>query len=233
VAEFVLNVEARTDTGKGVARKLRAGGRIPGICYGASEPQSIALDPHALDRLIRGSASGINTLIDLKVDGGGVFDGKKVLVKEVQRDPVTNEALHADLFAIDMTHTLEVAVPVHVKGIPIGVSMDEGILDHVLREIDIECLPHAIPDEIIIDVSMLEIGMSIHVRDLTLPAGVELRTDEDLSVVSVVAPKAIEEELPVADADADADAVEGEAEAGDKASPDGDGEGPGEKKADD
>lgn len=199
MAEFTLNVENRGDTGKGVARKLRAQGRIPGICYGSADPQAIALDPRALDGLLRSSASGMNTLIDLHVDGGGAFDGKKVLLKEVQRDPVTNAALHADFFALDMTHKIEVEVPVHVKGTPVGVSLMGGILDHVLREIEVECLPHAIPDEIVIDVTALEIGMSIHVRDLELPPGVELRSDEELSVVSVVAPKALEEEIPTAE----------------------------------
>jgi large subunit ribosomal protein L25 len=159
----------------------------------------------------------MNTLIDLKVGGGGSFDGKKVLVREVQRDPVSNAALHADFFALDMTHTIEVAVPVHVSGIPVGVSMEGGILDHVLREVHLECLPHSIPDEIVIDVSALEIGDSIHVRDLPLPEGVELRTDGDLSVVSCVAPKAIEEEVPAEGAEVaavDGEEAEGGAAAG-------------------
>jgi large subunit ribosomal protein L25 len=195
VADNALNVEVREATGKGVARKLRMAGRIPGICYGQNEAQAISLDPIALDRLIRKSASGMNTLIDLKVDGGGSFDGKKVLLKEMQRDPVSNAPLHADFFALDMTHTIEVAVPVRLTGTPVGVTLG-GILDQVLREIQLECLPHSIPEEIVADVSQLDVGMSIHVRELALPAGVTLRSDEDLSVVSVVAPKAVEEEVP-------------------------------------
>jgi len=208
VAEYTLKVEARSDTGKGVARKLRAAGRIPGVCYGTSDSQPVALDPKALDGLLRSSASGMNTLIDLKVDDGGAFDGKKVLVKEVQRDPITNNALHADFFALDMTHKIDVAVPVHVSGVAVGVSMADGILDHVLREIHLECLPHSIPDEIVVDVTALEIGDSIHVRELPLPEGVELRTDGDLAVVSVVAPKAIEEELPTEEAELEGEAGE-------------------------
>jgi large subunit ribosomal protein L25 len=203
VADNSLNVELRDATGKGVARKLRAAGRIPGICYGQDRTQPISLDPKALDRLIRSSASGMNTLIDLKVGGGGDFDGKKVLLKEMQRDPVNNAPLHADFFALDMTHRIEVAVPIHATGIPVGVSMSGGILDQALREIHLECLPYSIPEEIRVDVSQLEIGMSLHVRDLVLPEGVELRSDGDLSVVSVVAPKAIEEAAPT-------EALEGE-----------------------
>jgi large subunit ribosomal protein L25 len=217
VSDTTLNVETREGTGKGVARKLRAAGRIPGNCYGKGSAQSISVDPKALDRLIRRSASGLNTLIDLKIEGGGGFDGKKVLLKELQSDPVSNEFLHADFFAVDLTHTIDVAVPIHVSGIPVGVSLAGGILDQVLREIHLECLPGSIPEEIVIDVTGLEIGMSIHVRDLELPAGVELLSDSDLSVASVLAPKAAEEE-------AVSEAVEGEPEVGDAGSAEGDAE---------
>jgi large subunit ribosomal protein L25 len=208
VAENILNVEVREATGKGAARKLRATGRIPGVCYGHSQSQPITLDPRALDRLIERSASGVNTLIDLKVAGGGSFDGQKVLLKEMQRDPVTSAPLHADFLAVDLTHTIDVSVPIHVSGTAPGVTMG-GILDQVLREVHLECLPDSIPEEIIADVSELQIGMSIHVRDLPLPEGVELLSDKDLSVVSVATPKAIEEEVPVEEAAAEAE-VEGE-----------------------
>jgi large subunit ribosomal protein L25 len=200
VGENTLNAEVRESTGKGVARKLRAAGRIPGVCYGQAGTQAISLDPAALDRLIRKSASGVNTLIDLKVAGGGHFDGKKVLLKEMQRDPVTNAPLHADFFAIDLTHDITVSVPIHISGSAPGVTMGGGILDQVLREVQLECRPDAIPDEILADVSELDLGMSLHVRDLALPQGVKLLTDEDLSVVSVAAPKAVEEEAPVEEA---------------------------------
>jgi len=221
VAENTLNVEGREATGKGVARKLRAAGRIPGNCYGQSGTQSISLDPAALDRLIRASASGANTLINLKVAGGGSFDGKKVLLKEMQRDPVSNAPLHADFFALDLANTIDIAIPVRATGTPVGVTMGEGILDQVLREIHVECLPNAIPEEILADVTELEIGMSIHVRDLPLPAGVKLLSDGDLSVISVVAPKAIEEEVPAEEElteeeAAAAAAAEPEAEEGEK-----------------
>jgi len=206
VAENTLNVEVREATGKGVARKLRAAGRIPGVCYVKSQAQAITLDPLALDRLIYRSASGVNTLIDLKVEGGGNFDGKKVLLKEMQRDPVTSAPLHADFIVIDLTHTIDLAVPIRVSGVAPGVTMG-GIIDQVLREVHLECHPDSIPEEIIADVSELEIGMSIHIRDLPLPDDVKLLSDGDLSVVSVATPKAVEEEVPVEE-----EAVEGEVE---------------------
>jgi large subunit ribosomal protein L25 len=208
VAENTLNVEVREATGKGVARKLRAAGRIPGVCYGQSQAQPISLDPRALDRLIQRSASGVNTLIDLKVAGGGNFDGKTVMLKEMQRDPVTSAPLHADFLAVDLTHTIDVEVPIRVSGDAPGVKMG-GIIDQVLREVHLECLPDSIPEEIIADVSELEIGMSIHVRDLPIPENVELLSDGNLSVVSVATPKAVEEEVPVEEEAAEAE-VEGE-----------------------
>jgi len=223
VAENTLNAEVREATGKGVARKLRAVGRIPGICYGQAGIQPISLDPAALDRLIRRSASGMNTLIDLKVAGGGAFDGKKVLLKEMQRDPVTNAPLHADFFALDLTHDIDIAVPIHIRGSAPGVTIKGGILDQVLREVHVECRPDAIPDEVLADVSELDLGMSLHVRDLITPQGVKVLTDGDLSVVSVAAPKAVEEEAPVEEAGAEeaaeaveqvTEAAEGESEKG-------------------
>jgi len=198
VGEFSLGVELRERQGKGVARKLRAIGRIPGICYRRNaEPISISLDPQELDRLLRKASAGINTLIDLKVAGGGDFDGRQVLVKELQRHPISGAYLHADLYAVDLQQTIHVSVPVHIKGSAIGVTLGGGILDHAMRELDVECLPNAIPEEIAVDVSALEIGDSIHVRDLEIPAGVEILNDPDVSIVSVVAPALAEEAAPV------------------------------------
>ena len=212
MAEVALDVEVRSSIGKGAARKLRAAGRIPGVCYGSGRaPVSVSLDPRSLERLIATSATGINTLIDLRVSGGGDFDGRVVLVKELQRDPVSARALHADFYAVDLEQAIEVSVPIHVTGTAPGVT-NGGILDHALRELRLECLPRAIPDQILVDVSGLDIGMSLHVRDLVLPEGVTLMSDPDLSVISVVTPAALEEETAAA-APAEGEAVPAEGEA--------------------
>ena len=196
MAENPLGVEVREGRKKGAARKLRAAGRIPGVCYRPrAEALPIQLDPKALDRLLKGSAAGINTLIDLSVAGGGEFDGRVVMVKELQRDPVSGQLLHADLYAVDLQQSIEVSVPIQLVGRSEGVEMG-GILDHSLRELELECLATAIPEQISIDVSPLLLGQSLHVRDLELPSGVTLRSDPDISVVSIVAPAAVEE--PVA-----------------------------------
>lgn len=215
MGEFALDVAPRDGRGKGVARRLRAAGRIPAICYKHGGPSvAVSVEARALDRLLRTSSAGMNTLIDLKVSGGGDFDGAQVLVKELQRDPVDKSLVHADLFAVDLTESIHVSIPVHLDGTPHGVTMG-GVMDHALREIEVECLPNAIPEEIRIDVAALDIGDSLHVRDLTLPDGVELLTDADLSVVSVVAPTVAEEEAPAEEGE---ELAEGEAASGEAAS---------------
>ena len=222
MAENALNVETRQGAGKGVARKLRAAGRIPGVCYGKGEPSvSISLDPRALRRLLEQSEAGMNTLINLAVEGGGAFDGRMVLVRELQKDPVEGSYLHADFFAVDVQHAVEVSVPIHITGRAKGVELG-GILDQALREIDLECLPLAIPSEILVDVSELDVGQSLHVSDIALPEGVTLRSDPGLSVVSVVAPAKVEEvveeaEVEVEGEEAAAEEKEGAAEASEEA----------------
>lgn len=214
MGEFALGVELREEHGKGVARKLRAAGRIPAVCYRRNaEPVPVSLDPKELDRLLRNASSGINTLIDLKVTGGGDFDGRQVLVKELQRDPISGAYLHADLYAVDLQQKIHVSVPINLEGTPIGVSLGGGLLDYATREIDVECLPNAIPEEFTIDVSELEVGQSLHVRDIVVPEGVEILNDPDVTVMSVVAPLAIEEEAPAEEEEGEEGAVDAEATA--------------------
>jgi large subunit ribosomal protein L25 len=212
VADVSLGVEVRTGKGKGVARQLRREGRIPAVLYGRGRgTTSITLNPTELDRLIRTSHAGVNTLIDLT--GAGEVAGRTVIVKELQRAPVGGALLHADLYEIDLAERISVSVPIHLRGTAHGVTMG-GLIDHALRVVELECLPTAIPDEILVDVSHLEVGHSIHVSDLVLPEGVELVTSGELSVVSVVAPRM--EEEPVAEEvlieGAPAEPVEGEEE---------------------
>jgi len=221
VAENALQVQVRDASGKGVARKLRAAGRIPGVVYGRSQAAvRISLDPKLLRRVLTRSEAGLNTLFELDVEGGGALQGTPVLVRDLQRDPVKGDYLHADLLAVDLQQRLQVAVPVHLIGKASGVEFG-GILDHSLREIELLCLPTAIPKEIQVDVSSLDVGSSLHVRDLVLPEGVELRSDRDLSVVSVVLPAAEVVATPVEVAPVEgeaAPAAEGEVKAKEEAS---------------
>lgn len=206
MSESALQAEVREETGKGVGRRLRASGRIPAVLYGRGvENIKLSIEPRLLERALSSSHAGMNTLFDLQVAGRG--GATVVLVKELQRDPVRGSLVHADLYQVDLTQTIEVSVPIHVVGTSKGVSLDGGILDFPLREITIECLPRAIPDRIDVDVTELMVGESVHVRDLVLPQGVKLLSDADLSVVSVVQPTAEAEVRPAATAEAAAPAA--------------------------
>ena len=206
MAENALVAELRDATGKGVARKLRAAGRIPAVLYGkGAESKAISVDPSALQRLLQSGGAGMNTLIELSVDG----TTRTVLVKEFQRDPVRGHPLHTDFYLVNLDKKVEVSVPIRLLGRPQGVELG-GILDHPLREIELECFPRAIPESVDVDVSELDVGQSIHVRDLELPEGASVRTDGNLAVASVVAPAVVEEPVVEEAEEGEEGAVEGE-----------------------
>ena len=211
MSENALQVQAREGTGKGVARKLRSAGRIPAVLYGRGrETVPIALDPRALERILR--AGGLNTLLDVTVEQRSDLGTTVALVKELQRDPLRGVITHVDLYQVDLTRAIEVDVPVHLVGKPKGIE-EGGVLDHILREVRIECLPRAIPESIELDVSEMGINDTLHVSDLKLPPAVRLITDPELGVAHVAVPAA--EEAPAApEAVAAAEVpVEGEAPA--------------------
>ena len=212
-----IAVEVREQAGKGVARKLRAPGRIPAVLYGpGQEPVSLTLEPLVLARLLH--SEGHNALFEL--EGGSAVEGRTVLVKAMQRHPVRGNLIHADLYEIDVQKKITVSVAVHLVGTPLGVSIDGGLVEHTLREVELDCLPRAIPDSIDLDISELHLGETLHVSDLPLVEGVELKTHGELAVISVVAPKAEEEpeveellegeELPEGEVPADGDAAPAE-----------------------
>jgi large subunit ribosomal protein L25 len=211
-----LAVEVRETGGKGVARKLRVAGRIPAVLYGQGrDPLSLTLEPRVLEKLLK--TEGHNAIFDLAGDGVG---SRTVLVKSVQRHPVRGELIHADFFEINAAETITVSVALHLVGTPVGVSQEGGIVDHQLREIELECLPSAIPESIDVDIAGLEIGEGLHVSDLVLPEGVELMTHAELAVVSVLAARIEEEVVPVVEGEEGEEAAEGEdaAEGGEKPS---------------
>jgi large subunit ribosomal protein L25 len=212
MARLELDVSVREGTGKGVARKLRAKGAIPAVVYGSgAETIALSVDESMLQAVVR---QGSNQIIDLKGPSG--FDGRLVLVKELQRHPVSRRLLHCDFYTVDTSQTIEVSIGVHVEGRPHGVEMG-GILEVVLREIEVRCLPLAIPERLDVDVSALDIGDALHVFDLALPEGVELISDPSQTLLHVVAPR-VEEEP----AEEEGEAVEGETPAEGEAPAEGD-----------
>lgn len=205
MADNALAAEVRTQTGKGAARKLRAAGRLPAVLYGRGSASTVlSLDPEALLEVLGASGAGRNTLIDLAVDGGS----QTVLLKELQRDPVTGVSLHADFFLVDLSQTVEVVVPLHYVGKVIGIDFG-GILDHPVRELLIECLPTAIPESIEVSLEGLELGQTIHVNQVILGEGLVCKTEGDLAVAICTTPKVVEEEEETPE-----EGVEGELEEG-------------------
>jgi len=193
--EAVLDAVKRSAKGKNEARRLRAAGKIPATLYGAQKagdapaPESITVDPKPFMRIMH-SASGLNTLITLKLADGG---DARVLVKNVQLDPISHHPLHADFYRVNMDRKIKVTVPVHLKGEARGVKQDGGVLDFVHREIEIEVLPANIPDAIEVDVTNLGIGDSVHVRDIAADAAWTPISDADMMIVHVVVIKVVEE----------------------------------------
>ena len=201
--DAVLDAVKRQTKGKNEARRLRASGKIPATLYGAQKagdttgPESVAVDPKPLMRILH-SASGLNTLISLKLQGADA----RVLVKNVQLDPITHFPLHADFYRVNMDRKIQVTVPVVLRGESRGVKQDGGVLDFVHREIEVEVLPANIPDSIEVDVSDLGIGDSVHVRDVASNAAWSPISDPDMMIVHVVVIKVVEE-VPAAGAAAE------------------------------
>lgn len=203
-----LNAEIREDTGKGAARSLRRAGSIPAVIYRDNKSTPLKLDARELSKFIR-DTSGDQVLVNLE------FDGKKklALLKDFQMDPVAGILLHADFFEVSLKEKVRVTVHITTVGEPIGVKRDKGIVQYGLREIEVECLPTDIPGHIEIDISELEIGSSLHVSDIAIPAGVTLLTDPEEFIVTVMAPK-VEEAVPVEEAVAEEEAAPEVAEKG-------------------
>ncbi len=192
-----LRVRRREETGTRVVRRLRRSGRIPGIIYGADEePQPIAIDAREFQALV---SLGLceNPLNTIVVDD--VYKSDRVtLIRDVQHDPIRGGLTHIDLVHIDLAREIDVEVPLKLIGTSAGVKMG-GVLEHRLYDIEIRCLPTAIPDHFKLDVSDLQIGDSAHVRDLDL-TGFEVLSEPDRTIVSIAAPRVLEEEVVVEEA---------------------------------
>jgi large subunit ribosomal protein L25 len=192
--DATLQVEKREGRGKNEARRLRAAGRIPAVVYGAEKNKAveIAVDPKVLLRILH-SESGVNTLIGLE---GVDLAGGKVLVKEYQLDPIDHKLLHADFYAVAMDKALTVTVPVVLKGEPKGVKQQGGVVDFVNREIEVECLPGDIPENITVDVSELMLHEGIRVKDIVPSGQWKAVSEPEMMIVHVVTVKAEEEPAP-------------------------------------
>ncbi len=204
----VVNLDAalREDAEVGNSNKLRRNGFVPAVVYGEKKKTlSLKIERRRLIRFMHAHHGGENIVINLRVAAAKETEEKSVLIKEIQKHPVNDEILHVDFNEISLTKRIEVKVPVETKGESMGVKQDGGVLEQVLWEVEVECLPTQIPEKFEVDITAMKIGDDVHVKDLRVPEGVAINTDPEAIVLSVVPPHK-EEPVP------EAAAVEGEAE---------------------
>jgi large subunit ribosomal protein L25 len=191
--EAILQAEPRSETGKGPAHRLRATGRVPAVLYGAGvDPTPIHVS--ALDLLHVFHAMGqASVLVDLKLDGREYL----TIAREIQRDLIRNRFIHVDFMAVRRDEKITVNIELHEVGEAVGVKAG-GVIEHHLREVEVECLPANVPQRIDYDITSLKIGDSVRVGGLVPPEGVEFLTDPDTMVLAVVEPAVMDTELDLA-----------------------------------
>ncbi|MBL0731854.1 MAG: 50S ribosomal protein L25 [Desulfosarcina sp.] len=186
-----LKANIRKTSGSGVARKLRAAGKVPAVLYGQSiDPTLLSLDVHDFELSLKKSKQGFS-LYNLSVLNGDTIT-RSVMIKELQTDPVTRNLLHVDFYEIAMDRKIKVNIPVVPTGKSKGVELG-GILQVIRRELEIFCLPNEIPDCIEIDITDLDIGNSVHVEDISLAGNIEIPADVNFTVITVIGAQAEEE----------------------------------------
>ncbi len=191
IKTVALTAERRLEKGKGPARQMRMKGRIPAVVYGRGrKAESLSVASIDVDLLFKGGAT-TSTVIELAVDG----KSGNVLIREIQRHPVRHDVQHLDFYAVRAGETITVDVAIHLDGIPSGVRNAGATLDQVLREVTIAVLPRNIPERVALDVTELEIGQSLHVRDLVIE-NAKVLTDADKTIWTVIAPRVEEVEEP-------------------------------------
>lgn len=206
---IALKAETRDSRGKNEMRRLRKMGRVPGVVYGPSdEPIPVSLDHKEVSHLLQGITVE-NTVIDLSISGS-VEKSYQTLIREVQRHPYKSEIRHLDFYCLGQDRTVTLQVPIVLHGSAAGVRNQGGLVQHILRDLEISVLPSKIPDQIVVDITELEIGQSIHVEDLKI-GDYELLTDPKSTVVSIIPPTVIKEPTGE-EAEAEGVAAEGEAE---------------------
>jgi large subunit ribosomal protein L25 len=192
-----LTAQRRTGLGRSAVRKLKTAGLVPAVIYGSKhKPEALQVSRRDVSAMLS-RASGENILVELEIEGTA---NRIALVQEVQHAPLGGAVLHIDFHAVSMDEMIEADVPLEPIGTANGVKNMGGLLEQSLRALEIECLPRDLPDVITVDVSALNVGDGIHVRDIVLPAGVTTRIPPDLMAFSVLAPTVEEEKVAAADA---------------------------------
>lgn len=198
--QLKLSAQVRSGVGRPAVRKLKAAGFIPANIYGAGEaPVNLQLAQRAVENLLS-HAAGENLLVDLEIDNDGQKTSRLALIQEVQHHPVSQAILHVDLHAVKSDEQITAEVPIESVGEPVGVKTYGGLLEQLVRAIEIECLPRDLPEVITVDVSALGVGDSIHVGEIKLPEGVKLAMETEVTAFLVAEPRVSDETTPGAPA---------------------------------
>lgn len=205
--QSVLAAQVRETKGKRAARKFRKNNRIPAVFYGPkTEPIKLTMDYPDFDRIIK-QGTAENMIINLKIQSDQGTETKKAMIKDLMIDPIKDTYLHADFYEISMDKEITARVPLRLTNTPEGITKG-GILQHIRRELAISCLPDNLIDSIEIDVSDLDIGDSLHIRDIDLPEGITCIEQDHLTIAVIAAPSVLKEE----EAEEEIEVEEGEAE---------------------
>ena len=190
-----LTIQKRGGVGKGDAKRLRRAGQVPAILYGGTQPVNIAVEPQAIYRLVRGREGSTQLLRVSFADSG---ESRMAIIRDIQYDPVSEDLVHVDLQEVAMDRPIQVSVAVHHVGEAVGVKDTLGILEMILREVQVSCLPGNIPQVLEADVTGLAIGDVLTVKDLKVPEGVRILNDPNQAVATVAPPAAEEVAAPTA-----------------------------------
>jgi large subunit ribosomal protein L25 len=180
-----LTAQRRTQVGRNAVKKIKTDGMVPGVNLQVNGRELL----NVLSR-----ASGENILVELEIQDGSEKRNALAMIQEIQHNPLQREIVHVDFHAVSANETVSAEVPIETVGEAIGVKVHGGLLEHILRYLEVECLPGDLPQVIQVDVTNLDVGQSLHVRELNLPPGVEAITDPEQTVVAVVEPR-VEEEV--------------------------------------
>ncbi len=181
-------------------RKIKTAGLVPGVVYGAKQQvQHVQLSAREV-RDVLAHATGEHFLVELEISGEGDKTNRLALIQEVQHHPLRGDVLHIDFHAVSEDEKIHASVPIETVGEAAGVKNSGGLLEVPMHSLEVECFPRDLPDVIRVDVSALNVGDALHVRDLTLPSGVAARGDQDLTVIRLTAPTTAEAATPAAEA---------------------------------
>jgi large subunit ribosomal protein L25 len=214
-----LSARPRSESGRNAVKQVRARGAVPAVIYGGKDaPANLEIDKKEINQLLA-HAVGENILVDLEINEGGKTSNRLSLIQEVQHHPVKGHIIHVDFHAVSATEEIEAEVVLEPAGEPVGVKTFGGLLQQSIRTLSISCLPQNLPELITVDVSGLNIGEALHVRDIKLPAGVTATAEAELTVFLVSEPTVSEESVSSGDAPKQPEVIKEkkvDAEGGDK-----------------